>query len=78
MDMSVKTEPAAANRPETTIYSSEPLLKLADVSKSFGRSAVLKDITLDIHPQDRIALVGSNGAGKTTLFLYKVPSIVVT
>ena len=68
MDMPVKTETAAANRPETAISSSEPLLKLADVSKSFGRNAVLKGITLDIHPQDRIALVGSNGAGKTTLF----------
>lgn len=45
-----------------------PLLKFKAVSKSFGRNTVLQDISLNIHPQDRIALVGSNGAGKTTLF----------
>lgn len=68
MDMLVKTETAALNQPEITPSSSDTLLKIAGVSKSFGRSTVLQGITLDIHPQDRIALVGSNGAGKTTLF----------
>ena len=51
-----------------TLPNSEPLLKFKAVSKSFGRSTVLQDISLNIHPHDRIALVGSNGAGKTTLF----------
>ncbi len=68
MDMLANTESAAANLQENTMPSIEPLLKFSDVSKSFGRSTVLQNISLNIHPQDRIALVGSNGAGKTTLF----------
>jgi len=68
MDMLANTESAAANLQENTMPSTEPLLKFSDVSKSFGRSTVLQNISLNIHPQDRIALVGSNGAGKTTLF----------
>jgi len=66
--MLAKTEPATAKQQEKTMPSTKPLLKFNDVSKSFGRNTVLQGISLDIHPQDRIALVGSNGAGKTTLF----------
>ncbi len=47
---------------------SSALLEFKNISKTFGRNKVLDDINLNIHPQDRIALVGSNGAGKTTLF----------
>jgi ABC-2 type transport system ATP-binding protein len=68
MDMLAKTEPVAADHQEKTMRSTGTLLKFNDVSKSFGRNTVLQGVTLDIHPQDRIALVGSNGAGKTTLF----------
>jgi ABC-2 type transport system ATP-binding protein len=68
MDMLAKNQLAANDQQEITMPSSEPLLKFNQVSKSFGRSKVLQGITLDIHPHDRIALVGSNGAGKTTLF----------
>lgn len=68
MDMLVKNQSAVAIHREKPMSSSEPLLKFKGVSKAFGRKSVLRDITLNIHPQDRIALVGSNGAGKTTLF----------
>ncbi len=64
MDMSVIADVAQANSPE----KSEPILEFKGLGKAFGRHQVLQDITLNIHPQDRIALVGSNGAGKTTLF----------
>jgi ABC-2 type transport system ATP-binding protein len=68
MDMLAKNQLAATDQQVKTMPSSEPLLKINQVSKSFGRNKVLQGITLDIHPQNRIALVGSNGAGKTTLF----------
>ncbi len=44
------------------------LLQIQHLNKAFGRNEILRDISLNIHAHDRIALVGSNGAGKTTLF----------
>lgn len=43
------------------------MIQFQQVVKRFRRNTVLTGIDLDIHPGERIALVGSNGAGKTTL-----------
>ena len=43
-------------------------LELRGVSRSFGALAALSDISLNILPGHRHAVLGSNGAGKTTLF----------
>lgn len=43
-----------------------PLLRVEALSKAFGGLAVSRDISMDIHAGDRIALIGPNGAGKTT------------
>jgi ABC-2 type transport system ATP-binding protein len=43
------------------------MIQFTNVSKTFRRTPVLDDITLQIRANHRVALVGSNGAGKTTL-----------
>ena len=43
------------------------LVQLNGVSKSFGSQDVLRDVTFQINPTDKIGLIGANGAGKTTL-----------
>ncbi|MEO1423903.1 MAG: nitrate ABC transporter ATP-binding protein [Pseudomonadota bacterium] len=43
------------------------ILSLKNVSKSYGDTAVLKDISLDIAQGEFVAIVGFSGAGKTTL-----------
>lgn len=45
----------------------EILLKIKNLSKSFGENTVLKDINFDIAPGEIVGLVGENGAGKSTL-----------
>jgi len=45
-----------------------PALRLHEVSKNFGRSAVLKGVNLEIASGERHAIIGPNGAGKSTIF----------
>ena len=42
-------------------------LIVRDLSKAYGFSWALKDLTLDLTAGDLIALLGPNGAGKTTV-----------
>jgi len=43
------------------------MIEFQQVSKSFKKTSVLKNISVGIESGNRVALVGSNGAGKTTL-----------
>jgi branched-chain amino acid transport system ATP-binding protein len=45
-----------------------PALELVDVHKSFGRTAIIRGVSLGIEAGTRQALIGPNGAGKSTLF----------
>ena len=44
-----------------------PFLKAKDLMVSFSKKTVLQNISLDIHCNERIAIIGPNGSGKTTL-----------
>ena len=43
-----------------------PVLRLESVSKIYPTGEVLRDVTWEVKPGDRIGLVGVNGAGKST------------
>jgi ATP-binding cassette subfamily F protein 3 len=43
------------------------LLQLSGVSKAYGFQSVLRDVTLQLNPGEKIGLIGTNGSGKTTL-----------
>ena len=44
------------------------ILKLSNVSKSFGPAQIIKNLSLNIKEGERHAIIGPNGAGKSTLF----------
>jgi len=47
---------------------SHSALQLLDVHKSFGSTAIIRGVNLDIVEGERHAIIGPNGAGKSTLF----------
>jgi simple sugar transport system ATP-binding protein len=43
------------------------LLEMKNISKSYGYVQALKDVSLTLHPNEVLGLVGDNAAGKSTL-----------
>jgi polar amino acid transport system ATP-binding protein len=46
---------------------SEPVVRVVDVHKTFGRLLVLAGVSLDVRRGEVVVLVGRSGSGKTTL-----------
>lgn len=44
------------------------LFRLSDVTKSYGGTEILRGVSFQINPGEKVGLVGRNGAGKTTIF----------
>lgn len=50
-----------------TNLGNEPIIRLKNITKSYGNIQALQGINLDIYMGEVLALVGDNGAGKSTL-----------
>lgn len=44
------------------------MLKIDNISKQFGKKQVLKDVSLELNPGERVHIIGKNGSGKSTIF----------
>lgn len=44
------------------------LFRLSDVTKSYGGNEILRGVSFQVNPGEKVGLVGRNGAGKTTIF----------
>lgn len=43
------------------------MLKIDNISKQFGKKQVLKDVSLELNPGERVHIIGKNGSGKSTI-----------
>ncbi len=44
------------------------LFRLSEIYKSYGGTEILRGVSFQINPNEKVGLVGRNGAGKTTVF----------
>lgn len=47
--------------------SSDAIIRLDHLTKSFGDRTIFEDVTLEVHESEVLAIVGPSGAGKSTL-----------
>jgi ABC-type branched-subunit amino acid transport system ATPase component len=56
-----------AAKPRETAASTRTLLSLDKINTYYGKSHILHDVSLNVHENEIVALLGRNGAGKSTL-----------
>ena len=56
------------NHKHSKIEHTGPILEVRDLSVSFGKEEILKDVSFSVNDGDFLAIIGPNGAGKTVLF----------
>lgn len=49
-------------------YMSVPAITITDLTKSFGNTNAIDNLSLQVYPGDVFSFLGSNGSGKTTTF----------
>ncbi|HQU86275.1 MAG TPA: ABC-F family ATP-binding cassette domain-containing protein, partial [Pyrinomonadaceae bacterium] len=59
---------ALAHARATDTLVNKMLFRLSDIKKSYSAHDVLRGVSFQVNPNEKIGLVGRNGAGKTTVF----------
>src|SRR2546427_1944403 len=59
--------PAAGRQSGGRSMAPDPLIRVTDLRKTFGKHRVLDGLDVDVHEGEALAVLGANGAGKTTL-----------
>ena len=49
-------------------HSVTPALELRDLRKTFGKTEIIRGVSLSVGQGERVGIIGPNGAGKSTLF----------
>lgn len=62
----IAAQPDLATAPSPP-EAGRPLVTVREVTAGHGRVDTLHEVTLDIHPGDKLAVLGRSGSGKTTL-----------
>ncbi len=60
-------ESASAHVPRTFDPDATPMVHFDKVRKTYGDLVVLDDLTFDVAPNEKVAIIGPSGSGKTTI-----------
>ena len=63
------------NKPVLTVAKGQGGLRISNLRKSYGKKIVIRDVSLELHKGEVVALLGPNGSGKTTCF-YSIAGLV--
>lgn len=53
--------------PALSVSPATPIVAFSRICKSFGPTAVLRDLDLKVAPAEKLAIIGPSGSGKTTI-----------
>ena len=63
-------------RPDLTVTDGNAGLQIRSLRKSYNKRPVIRDVSMDLHRGEVVALLGPNGSGKTTCF-YSIAGLVM-
>ena len=63
----IEAKSAPLHFPQPKTFLPPPLATLSNLSIGYGEHIVLRNLNLQVDPDDRIAILGANGLGKSTL-----------
>ncbi|MGK2883072.1 MAG: phosphonate ABC transporter ATP-binding protein [Mycobacterium sp.] len=61
------TDAASGEPNEHAVAGDDIVVSVRDVTKKFGNSTALEDVSLDVHRSELLVLLGLSGSGKSTL-----------
>ncbi|MCP4377511.1 MAG: ABC transporter ATP-binding protein [bacterium] len=53
-----------------------PIIRVTNLTKSFGDTKVLRGVDLDVYPGETMVIMGGSGCGKSTLLRHMIGSLV--
>ena len=65
--VSVATEERAGDQRDGATPAAEPIIRFRNLHFYYGTFRAVKDVSLDVRPQEITALIGPSGCGKSTL-----------
>ena len=60
---------------ETGKSTSQPVVRVVDLVKSFGERVVLDGVNLEVHPGETLVVMGGSGCGKSTVLRHMIGSL---